>query len=59
MANSIDPDQTLHSAVSDLGLHSLPRPLCPNAYGKKGLPITITNVLFNVQVVNACLLQFR
>ena len=26
MANSIDPDQT---EQSDLGLHSLPRPVCP------------------------------
>ena len=23
-ANSVDPDQTLHSAASDLGLHCLP-----------------------------------
>ena len=27
MANSIDPDQTPHSAVSDLGLHCLLRPV--------------------------------
>ena len=26
-ANSVDPDQTPHSAASDLGLHSLPMPL--------------------------------
>ena len=26
-ANSGDPDQTLHSAVSDLGLHCLPNTL--------------------------------
>ena len=26
MANSVDPDQT---AQSDLGLHCLPRPVCP------------------------------
>ena len=25
-ANSADPDQTLHSAASDLGLHCLPMP---------------------------------
>ena len=26
-ANSVDPDQTLHSAASDLGLHCLPASL--------------------------------
>ena len=30
MANSIDPDQMLHSAASDLGLHCLQRPIWPN-----------------------------
>ena len=25
LANSVDPDQTLHTAASDLGLHCLPR----------------------------------
>ena len=30
MANSVDPDQMLHSAASDLGLHCLQRPICPN-----------------------------
>ena len=29
MANSVDPDQT---AQSDLGLHSLPRHICPKTY---------------------------
>ena len=29
MANSVDPDQTLRSAVSDIGLHCLQRPICP------------------------------
>ena len=33
MANSVDPDQMLHSAASDLGLHCLQMPLCPNTYG--------------------------
>ena len=28
VANSVDPDQTLHSAASDLGLHCLVRPVC-------------------------------
>ena len=30
MANSVDPDQTPRSAASDLGLHCLLRPICPN-----------------------------
>ena len=30
MTNSVDPDQMLHSAASDLGLHCLQRPICPN-----------------------------
>ena len=30
MANSVDPDQTSHSVVSDQCLHSLQRPICPN-----------------------------
>ena len=29
MANSVDPDQTKHSVVSDLGVHCLQRPICP------------------------------
>ena len=32
-ANSADPDQMLHSAASDLGLHCLLRPI----YGTQGL----------------------
>ena len=30
MANSVDPDQMPHSLASDLGLHCLQRPICPN-----------------------------
>ena len=30
VANSVDPDQTARSAASDLGLHCLLRPGCPN-----------------------------
>ena len=30
VANSVDPDQTPRYAASDLGLHRLPRPTCPN-----------------------------
>ena len=28
--NSVDPDQTPRSAASDLGLHCMLRPICPN-----------------------------
>ena len=30
IANSADPDQMLHSAATDLGLHCLQRPVYPN-----------------------------
>ena len=33
VANSVASDQTLHSAVSDLGLHCLLRTVCSNTYG--------------------------
>ena len=36
--NSVDPDETWHSATADLGLHCLHRSVCPNTYGKKGNP---------------------
>ena len=39
MANSVDPDQTLLQKQSDLGLHCLLRPICPNTqnlYGTSG-----------------------
>ena len=42
MANSVDPDQMRHSAVSDLGLHCLQRPICPNRV------ITINTILIRV-----------
>ena len=29
IANSVDPDQLLLEEQSDLGLHCLPRPVCP------------------------------
>ena len=34
VTNSVDPDQTPRSAASDLGLHCLPRHICPSAYGQ-------------------------
>ena len=36
VANSVDPDETLHSAASHPGLHCLLRPVCLNTYGKYG-----------------------
>ena len=32
IANSVDPDQTPPLEQSDLGLHCLPRPICPKRY---------------------------
>ena len=37
MANSVDPDQMLHSVMSDLGLHCLCRLICPKFYGNYGM----------------------
>ena len=34
MANSVDPDEMLHSAASHLGPHCLLRPVGLNTYGK-------------------------
>ena len=36
MANSVDPAQMLHYTASDLGLHCLLRPVCPNAKSRYG-----------------------
>ena len=33
MINSVNPEQMPCCAVSDLGLHFLQRPICPNTYG--------------------------
>ena len=37
MANSVDPDETPHSAASHLGLYCLLRPVHLNIYGKYGI----------------------
>ena len=39
MANSVDPDETPHSAASHLGLYCLPKPVCLNIYGKYGIHV--------------------
>ena len=36
VSNSVDPDETLRSAASYLGLNCLLRVVCPNTYGKYG-----------------------
>ena len=37
VANNVDTDETPHSVVSHLGLHSLLRLVCPNTYEKYGI----------------------
>ena len=37
----MDPDQTLHSVASDLGLHCLQRPVCHNTSGYYGTPFIL------------------
>ena len=39
VANSVDPDQMLHSTASDLGLQCLLRPICLNIMGIYGKTI--------------------
>ena len=36
MANCVDPGHMSHSVVSDLGLHCLLRPICPNIESNYG-----------------------
>ena len=45
VANSVDPDEMPRSAASHLGLYCLPRPVCPNMYGKYGIPGGVHTVL--------------
>ena len=52
MANSVDPDQTTRSAASDLGLHCLHRPACPNTEGKYGIHKThYLNILRHLHII--------
>ena len=39
MANSIDSDQKPQKTASDLGLHCLLKPDCPNTYGKYSIDL--------------------
>ena len=46
MANRVDPDQKPHSVASDLGLHCLQRPLCPNTRVKTVL--TYNSIMYDL-----------
>ena len=53
MASSMDPDETPHSVVSQLGLHCLLRLNCTNTYGVYDILLTriITLVLSEDDVI--------
>ena len=40
LANSVDPDQTAPPLGSDLGLHCLPRPICPKTLDHYGSSVS-------------------
>ena len=48
MADSVDPDQMLPSAVSDMGLHCLQRLICPNRVIMLIIIICISNLSSNL-----------
>ena len=51
MSNSVDPDQMLHSVASDLGLHYLLGPVCPNVVKLiLRLPV-ISNLLYSKAIL--------
>ena len=62
MANSVDPDQTASelcdqtaSEVPDLGLHCLPRSICPKTYdhyGKSQKPLLLYHHPIKILTVN-------
>ena len=56
VANSVDPDEMLHSAASHLGLHCLLRPVSPNTYGKYGSlgEVTVLQDFLHVILSKAC-----
>ena len=43
VANSVDPDQTPQSAASEMGLHCLLRPVCPNTWGKYDIQVFVAH----------------
>ena len=61
VANSVDPDQMLHSATSDLGRHCLHRSICPNAKSYCGNVPVVTNIVLNKKLFvnkNYCMLKY-
>ena len=67
VANSVDPDQMLPAAASDLGLHYLLRPVCPNTKGdyvisgSKGMKMKrihmySTSMVVNLRLSTLCLI---
>ena len=52
MANSVDPDQTPQNVASDLGLHCLQRPICPNSWCYNG------NIGNKVDLIIECIFFF-
>ena len=57
MANSVDPDQMLHSAAPDLSLHCLHRPVCPVSKGYYGNQILLTCLQYVLILQLCCFLQ--
>ena len=52
MANSVDPDEMLHSVAFHLGLHCLLRHVCPNLYGKLVMErLFLTEVVFQAKKI--------
>ena len=50
MANSVDPDQMLHSVASDLGLHFLFRPVSQYLEVIMVLSVTITHTSYKAHI---------
>ena len=46
VTNSVDPDQKLHSAESDLDLQCLHRPVCLNILGKYGIHVRNIKIIW-------------
>ena len=50
MANSVDPDLMQCSATSDLGLHCLQKPTCPNTKGFYGKYCKIHYCIYTIKI---------
>ena len=51
MVDSVDSDQTLHYAASDLGLHCFLRPVCPKILGYYGTLPNSLIVLIKLDII--------